>query len=86
MAAKTPLEQLLSNYWGSDPETLLSVIEQRLGLRVDARQLIEARDVSSFATALKHQVDHPGRLERLAERLLQAGGETRQEAAKSTTW
>lgn len=69
---KTPLEQLLSQHWHGDPEHLLSLIEQRLGVRVEPQQLEAARDVSTFATVLKEQVDHPGRLERLAERLLQS--------------
>jgi hypothetical protein len=69
---KTPLEQLLSQHWNNDPEQLLSLIEQRLGVRVEPQQLTDARDASAFATLLKGQVDHPGRLERLAERLLQS--------------
>lgn len=69
--AKSPLERLLANHW-ADPEKLLSLIEQRFGVRVDPRELSEARDVTAFAEALKHQVDHPGRLERVAERLLQS--------------
>jgi hypothetical protein len=68
--SKTPLEQLLSQHWNSDPEELLALIEERLGLRVEPEQLTQARDASTFATVLKGQVDHPGRLERLAERLL----------------
>jgi hypothetical protein len=70
--SKTPLEQLLSQHWDSDPKQLLSLIEQRLGVRVEPQQLSDARDASTFATVLKGQVDHPGRLERLAERLLQS--------------
>jgi hypothetical protein len=70
--SKTPLEQLLAQHWDGNPEQLLSLIEQRLGLRVEPGQLESAPDVSTFATALKEQVDHPGRLERLAERLLQS--------------
>jgi hypothetical protein len=70
--SKTPLEQLLSQHWNSDPEQLLSLIEERLGVRVEPQQLSQAPDASAFATALKGQVDHPGRLERLAERLLQS--------------
>ena len=70
--SQTPLEQLLSQHWDGDPRQLLSLIEQRLGVRVEPQQLEAARDVSTFATALKGQVDHPGRLERLAERLLQS--------------
>jgi hypothetical protein len=70
--SKTPLEQLLAQHWNSEPEQLLSLIEERLGVRVEPQQLSNARDVSAFATVLKGQVDHPGRLERLAERLLQS--------------
>ena len=70
--SKTPLETLLSQHWNSDPEQLLTLIEERLGLRVEPEQLNEARDASTFATVLKGQVDHPGRLERLAERLLRS--------------
>jgi hypothetical protein len=68
----TPLERLLSSYWESDRSELLALIEDRFGVRVDREQLIRATDVTAFATALKHQVDHPGRLERVAERLLRA--------------
>ena len=67
---ETPLERLLSTYWERDPAELLTLIEQRFGVRVEREQLIHATDVAAFAAALKHQVDHPGRLERLAERLL----------------
>ena len=70
--SKTPLEQLLARHWDGNHEQLLSLIEQRLGVRVEPEQLEAAHDVSSFATVLKEQVDHPGRLERLAERLLQS--------------
>ena len=69
---QTPLERLLSTYWDRDPTELLAVLEQRFGVRVEREQLIHATDVAAFAAALKHQVDHPGRLERVAERLLRA--------------
>lgn len=69
---KTPLETLLANYWQRDPQQLLSLLEERFGVRVDAEQLNRAPDVTTFVIALKHQVDHPGRLERVAERLLKA--------------
>lgn len=69
---KTPLEQLIANYWGSDPQELLSLLEQRFGIRVDPDKLNSARDVTTFVTVLKGQVDHPGRLERVAERLLRS--------------
>jgi len=84
--SRTPLERLLSQYWGDDPERLLAFIEQGLGVRVDPRDLAAARDVASFAAALKGQVDHPGRLERLAERLLHGEAADRRETVKSTTW
>jgi hypothetical protein len=67
---RTPLEQLVAQYWGRDPQQLLSVIEQRLGVRVEEEQLSRAHDVQTFVANLKEQVDHPGRLERVAERLL----------------
>ena len=66
----TPLEQLVAQYWGRDPQELLLVIEQRLGVRVEEEQLSRAQDVRTFVANLKGQVDHPGRLERVAERLL----------------
>jgi hypothetical protein len=69
---KTPLERLLAKHWGSDPQKLASLIEQRFGVRVEPEQLREATDAEALASALKHQVDHPGRLERVAERLLQS--------------
>jgi hypothetical protein len=68
----TPLEQLIANYWGRDPQQLLSLLEQRFGVRVEPDQLSRADDVTAFVAALKHQVDHPGRLERVAERLLRS--------------
>jgi hypothetical protein len=69
---KTPLEEFISHYWGRDPQQLLSLLEQRFGVRVEAEQLHGATDVATFVVALKHQVDHPGRLERVAERLLRS--------------
>jgi hypothetical protein len=68
--AISPLEQLLANYWGRDPEKLLALIEERFGVRVPPERLRESSDAFSFAAALKGQVDHPGRLERVAEHLL----------------
>ena len=65
----SPLEQLLANYW-RDPEKLLALIEERFGVRVPPERLRESSDALSFAAALKDQVDHPGRLERVAEHLL----------------
>ena len=67
---KTPFETLVGNYWERDPQQLLSLLEQRFGVRVEAEQLSRAPDASAFVTQLKDQVDHPGRLERVAERLL----------------
>lgn len=67
---KTPFETLVENYWERDPQQLLSLLEQRFGVRVEADQLNRSPDVTTFVTALKDQVDHPGRLERVAERLL----------------
>lgn len=68
----TPLERLLAKYWDSDRDRLLPLFEQRFGVRIEPQQLNNARDVSTFAASLKDQVDHPGRLERVAERLLQS--------------
>ena len=67
---KTPFETLVANYWERDPQQVLSLLEQRFGVRVEADQLNRAPDVTTLVTALKDQVDHPGRLERVAERLL----------------
>ena len=67
---KTPFETLVANYWQRDPQQLLSLLEQRFGVRVEADQLNQASDVATFVSAVKDQVDHPGRLERVAERLL----------------
>jgi hypothetical protein len=69
---KTPLEQLIATYWERDPQQLLSLLENRFGVRVEPEELSRARDVTTFVHSLKHQVDHPGRLERVAERLLRA--------------
>lgn len=69
---KTPLERLLARYWDRDRDRLLTLFEQRFGVRIEPQQLNNARDVSAFAALLKDQVDHPGRLERVAERLLQS--------------
>jgi hypothetical protein len=68
----TPFEQLVAHYWGRDPQQLLSLLEQRFRVRVDAEQLNRAPDAATFVTVVKDQVDHPGRLERVAERLLKA--------------
>ena len=70
--AATPLERLISKYWAREPDQLLSLLEESFGVRVEPAQLSQAEDVSAFVAALKHQVDHPGRLERVAERLLRS--------------
>jgi hypothetical protein len=49
---------------------LLSCIERTFGVSMPLTSLRQAPTVAGFAEVLKHQVDHPGRLERLAERLL----------------
>lgn len=69
---KTPFEQLVSRYWGRDPQQLLSLLERTFGVRVEADELERAADPGSFVTTLKHRVDHPGRLERVAERVLKS--------------
>lgn len=68
----TPLEQFVANYWDDDPDKLLSLLEKRFRLRVDPEEIEKAGDVMTFVSALKNQVDHPGRLERVAERLLRS--------------
>ena len=67
---KTPFETLIANYWERDPQQLLSLLEHRFGVRVEQHQLSSAPNATAFVLALKDQVDHPGRLERVAERLL----------------
>lgn len=52
---------------------LLSMIEDTFHVEMPLAVLQEAPTVRAFAEAMKHQVDHPGRLERLAERLLRDG-------------
>jgi hypothetical protein len=69
---KSPFETLVGSYWERDPQQLLSLLEHNFGVRVDADQLSRAPDVSAFVMQLKDQVDHPGRLERVAERLLKS--------------
>ena len=51
-------------------ERLLSRVEETFHVEIPLAALREAPTVAAFAGVLKHQVDHPGRLERLAERLL----------------
>ena len=67
---KTPFETFVTTYWQRDPQQLLSLLEKRFGVRVDPDELNRAGDPATFVLALKHQVDHPGKLERVAERLL----------------
>ena len=67
----TPLEQFVANYWDREPE-LLSLLEKRFHLHVEPEQIEKAGDVTTFVSSLKNQVDHPGRLERVAERLLRS--------------
>lgn len=57
----------------TDAERLLSMIEEAFHVEMPLTAVQDAPTVGAFAEALKHQVDHPGRLERLAERLLQDG-------------
>ena len=53
-----------------DLDRLRSAIGAALHVEVPIELLRDAASVGALAEALKHQVDHPGRLERLAERLL----------------
>jgi hypothetical protein len=54
----------------TEAERLLSMIEDAFHVEMALTALQAAPTVREFAEALKHQVDHPGRLERMAERLL----------------
>jgi hypothetical protein len=54
----------------TEAERLLSMIEVAFHVEMPLTLLQGAPTVGAFAEALKHQVDHPGRLERMAERLL----------------
>jgi hypothetical protein len=54
----------------AEAERLLSLVENAFHVEMPLTALRAAPTVRAFAEALKHQVDHPGRLERLAERLL----------------
>jgi Phosphopantetheine attachment site len=49
---------------------LLSRVEDAFHVEMPLASLRSAPTVAAFAELLKQQVDHPGRLERLAERLL----------------
>jgi hypothetical protein len=53
-----------------DAKRLISLVGDTFHVEVPLAALREAPTVRAFAEALKHHVDHPGRLERLAERLL----------------
>jgi hypothetical protein len=57
---------------GRAPEArrLLTLVKRAFNVSPRVDTLRTAPTVRAFAEALKHQVDHPGRLERLAERLL----------------
>jgi hypothetical protein len=55
---------------GRQARRLLTHVKEAFHFSPGADTLREAPTVRAFADALKHQVDHPGRLERLAERLL----------------
>jgi hypothetical protein len=68
----TPLEQFVASYWGSDRDKLLLLLENRFRVHVDPEEIEKAADVTTFVNSLKNQVDHPGRLERVAERLLRS--------------
>ena len=69
---------------------LLTLVKHAFHLNIRADTLREAPTVRAFAGALRHQVDHPGRLERLAERLLldarQPSARTRQGHGAGATW
>jgi hypothetical protein len=68
----------LTNFFdtgGHDQEAkrLLSMVEEVFHVEMPLTALRNSPTVRAFAEALKHQVDHPGRLERMAERLLHDG-------------
>lgn len=56
---------------GPQARRLLTRVRRTFHVNPGAHTLRAAPTVRAFAEALKQQVDHPGRLERLAERLLQ---------------
>ena len=69
----SPLETLVTRYWDAargDGEQLRSALEQTLRVALPIDVVRHAPDAAAVAGALKDQVDHPGRLERMAERLL----------------
>jgi hypothetical protein len=69
---------------------LLTLIKGAFNLSIPADTLRKAPTVRAFAGALRAQVDHPGRLERLAERLLleasQPSAHPRQGHGAGATW
>ena len=68
---------------------LLVLVKAAFNLNIRADTLRAAPTVHAFADALRNQVDHPGRLERLAERLLdtrEASAQTRQDHGAGATW
>jgi hypothetical protein len=77
----SPLIQLLTQFREEaratsgepDVERLRSLVERALHVEVSTELLRNANSVAALAEALKEQVDHPGRLERVAERLLGDG-------------
>ena len=69
----SPLEALVTRYWeaaAGDGERLRCALEHTLKITLPIDVVQRAPDAAAVAGALKDQVDHPGRLERLAERLL----------------
>jgi hypothetical protein len=62
-------------------EQLLVLLEERLGVAVPMETLTETRTLGAFSSAIKRQVDHPRRLERMAERLLESDTRPRTAAA-----
>jgi hypothetical protein len=69
----SPLEALVTRYWDAargDGEQLRATLEQTLRVAMPIDVVRSAPDAAAVAGALKDQVDHPGRLERMAERLL----------------
>ena len=59
---------------GPHARRLLTHVRRAFHVSAHADTLRRAPTVKAFADALKRQVDHPGRLERLAERLLAEQG------------
>jgi hypothetical protein len=69
---------------------LLSLVKGAFHVTPRVDTLRDAPTVKAFAEALKHQVDHPGRLERVAERLLNdtqhAADRARQREGSRAQW